>query len=259
MLLEQRLNQFATRMGQQFKTERLAILAQLGNLLSMPTVAKDVAGAITEVYGLATGQVQANRITGMIDAANLPVHQMTKIRKSTALAIADISQADQDAISVDGADGTCNALRIASGELYIYDGGPKTDPASYTALADHTPEWDLIQNKPQTFDSTIAKVAGLDGALSTLQGGIGQAALQAQQNLDQLSQTVQTNQAEAVADKEELLQALAGHEMAIGKRVRYDEAQILTAEEKAQALANIGAQAAVTVGNLVAIFEAELV
>lgn len=56
--------------------------------------------------------------------------------------------------------------------------------------------------------------------------------------------------------------AIAGLLTAVGNRVAYDQAQTLTAPQKAQAIANIGAVSAVDVGdtaaNFVATFEAAL-
>lgn len=170
----QRLAQFSTRVGQEFKAFRLSFESKLGNLLAMPTADKTVAGAITEVYNLANAPVTANRIQGLLDPSNIPVQNFTKVHKSTASSIADLSQADQDALSADGTAGTCNAIRLATGGLLIYDGGSKTDEMSFTPLADHSPEWSLIEGKPSLFPTSVALVDGLAGVLSTLQTGINQ-------------------------------------------------------------------------------------
>ncbi len=278
MFLEQRLSELAVRIGQQIKIERLAHLAKFGNLNAMPTVDKTVAGAIAELYAQATGPIAANRLTGMIRPENLPVQQVLKIHKSTANSIAELSQADQDALTTDGVNGTCNAIRLGNGLLLTYDGGTKTDIASFTPLADYTPDWELITGKPLRFVSTIALVDGLEAALGGLQANIndlgqtvaGNRTL-AQNALAALEQTVAGNRTLAEDADADLMQLLTGHELsiqellaaklaqqeALSKTVRFD-AQSLTSAQKAQALANIGAQPEVTNLNLIALFEAEL-
>lgn len=169
MTLIERLSQLAGRIGQEIKAVKTLFEGKIGNTTALPTTSKELVGSITEVYSLATGQVNSSRLVGLIDPANVPVQQFFKTRKTTAISIAALSVGDQAALTTNGANGTCNVVILANGEVYIYDGGTKTDVASYTPVADHTPEWSLIASKPTEFASTIVLVAGLSAALSGLQ------------------------------------------------------------------------------------------
>lgn len=166
MPLETVLSNFATRVGQAVSLFKNQLLAKIGNTDTLPTTARDLSGAVTEVYGLATGPVLATRLQGLLDPANIPVQSAIRIYKSTALSIPALTTADQSMLSITGAAGTFNGLRLGNGEVYIYDGGDKLDEYSYTPLVDHTPEWSLVADKPTSFPSTIAEVAGLPVALN---------------------------------------------------------------------------------------------
>jgi hypothetical protein len=159
------LSNFATSVGNTLRNIRLALEAKIGNTAALVTTNKDLAGAVNEVHGLATGPVSTNRLDGLIDPANMPVQKILGVYKSTALSIATLSVADQAQLSTNGANNTFNGLRLAGGQVYIYDGGDKTDEMSFTPIADHTPSWGLVEDKPTSFPSTIGEVAGLSNAL----------------------------------------------------------------------------------------------
>ncbi|GAB3568933.1 hypothetical protein GCM10027578_22410 [Spirosoma luteolum] len=95
-----------------------------------------------------TDTIAASRLTGLIDAALIPVINMFKPFASTAATIAALSAADQNQIAADGKNGKFNAVTLSDGSTYVYSGGTKNDPASYTLIADTTPDWAFIQNKP---------------------------------------------------------------------------------------------------------------
>ncbi len=165
MTLAQALSSFATHIGNRLSQLRDAIDAKFGNLQALPTTNKDVTGSITELYGIATGDVNTSRLRGLIDPANMPVQKILGVYKSTALTIQTLSVADQAQLTTNGANNTFNGLRLGGGEVFIYDGGSKTDPMSYTPIADHSPSWDLVEDKPTSFPSSINDVTGLPNAL----------------------------------------------------------------------------------------------
>ncbi len=90
----------------------------------------------------------ASQLTGFIDPARLPVLSVIKAFNSAAVSIATLSQNDQDQLSTTGGIGSYNAVRISTGELYIFNGGSKIDVTSYTLVTDITPDWSSITNKP---------------------------------------------------------------------------------------------------------------
>lgn len=83
--------------------------------------------------------------TGTIDVARLPAALFASPIVSSG-GIADLSSGQQDQIF----GGT--SVVTTDGRHWKYSGtGSKTDEASYVELADKTPEWSVIANKPATF------------------------------------------------------------------------------------------------------------
>ena len=151
-------------------TNRLKPLAALVGTTGLTTSAQTLTGAVNElrsgkadsasVYTKAqtdsalsgkqntTDPLDASRLTGDIDPARIPVINYFKAHVSTAATIATLSSSDQAKITNTGKSGTFNAVTLSDGSTYVYSGGTKTDPASYTLLSDVSPDWQTIANKP---------------------------------------------------------------------------------------------------------------
>lgn len=108
----------------------------------------------------------ASAITsGLIDPARIPVlpSQNTVTSSSDLSALTE----DQQALVVEGV-----IVTSADGWRWVYKGsGSKTDSGSYIQLADITPDWSVIQNKPASFSPlahshVIGDVTGLQDALN---------------------------------------------------------------------------------------------
>ncbi len=96
---------------------------------------------------------------GVLDPARIPVIN-TSIQVISQGGLADLTQGQQDTI-VQGA-----IVTTTDGQRYVYVGGSKTSSASYIALADITPDWNVIANKPTSFNPTshthsVSEVTGL--------------------------------------------------------------------------------------------------
>lgn len=115
-------------------------------------------------YAAATHQHSAADITsGTIDPARLPVLP-SSIQVVSSGTIPNLTQAEQDQI-VAGA-----VVTTSDGGRYIYRAGAKTNTDSYVKLADLTPDWSVIANKPTAFtpathQHTISDTTGLEAAL----------------------------------------------------------------------------------------------
>jgi hypothetical protein len=98
--------------------------------------------------------------TGVLDPARIPVIN-TSIQVISQGGLADLTVSQQDEI-------TKGALvTTTDGQRYVYTTGSKTNSSSYILLADVTPEWSVIANKPVTFaptshTHTVSEVTGLD-------------------------------------------------------------------------------------------------
>lgn len=103
----------------------------------------------------------ASAITsGVFDIARIPVLP-SQLQFTSSGGLADLTTAQQNAI------GQGSIVTTTDGYRWVYNGsGSKTVAGSYTQLADITPEWDIIANKPSTFPSTIAQVSDLTTALN---------------------------------------------------------------------------------------------
>lgn len=107
-----------------------------------------------------TGNYDAANLTGTIDPARLPVVMAGEINRVVAITtIANLTTSQQAEIS----NGTI--VTTADGFRWTYLSGPKTDEESYVQMADVTPEWGVIANRPSVFPSNIANVTGLQTAL----------------------------------------------------------------------------------------------
>lgn len=71
-------------------------------------------------------------------------------------------------------------VTTTDGFRWVYTGdGDKRYDSSYVKLADITPDWDVITNKPTSFPTTehghnISAISGLEGRLSTIETGLTQ-------------------------------------------------------------------------------------
>lgn len=103
-------------------------------------------------------------VSGVLDVARIPIlpsqNTVTSAGDLTALT------ADQQAQIVEGV-----VVTTTDGWRWVYKGsGAKTNADSYIQLADITPDWTVIQNKPSSFpssphDHAIPDVTGLQDAL----------------------------------------------------------------------------------------------
>jgi microcystin-dependent protein len=132
---------------------------------------------IADVTGLQTaldGKAAVNHVhdasqitSGTLDPARIPVLPSQKQIASSG-ALADLT-ADQVAQVGQG-----TVVTTTDGFRWVYTGtGDKKTQASYIALADITPEWNTVQNKPATFppqahQHQVADVSGLADALAAL-------------------------------------------------------------------------------------------
>jgi ligand-binding SRPBCC domain-containing protein len=96
---------------------------------------------------------------GVLDPARIPVIN-TSIQVISQGGLADLTQEQQDSV-VQGA-----IVTTTDGQRYVYVGGTKTIVGSYIALADITPDWNVISNKPSLFTPsshthTVSEVEGL--------------------------------------------------------------------------------------------------
>jgi hypothetical protein len=96
---------------------------------------------------------------GVLDPARIPVIN-TSIQVISPGGIADLTLSQQNEISA-GA-----LVTTTDGQRYVYTSGSKTNTASYILLADITPEWSVIANKPLTFTPVshthdVSEVVGL--------------------------------------------------------------------------------------------------
>ncbi|MGH8431021.1 MAG: hypothetical protein ACREUF_11530 [Solimonas sp.] len=89
--------------------------------------------------------------TGTVDPARLPVLP-SSVQIVSSGAIADLTTAQQNEI------GDGSIVTTTDGRRWVYTGsGSKTAEASYIELADITPEWAVISNKP----ANVTSLAGL--------------------------------------------------------------------------------------------------
>lgn len=111
------------------------------------------------LYDLKSETLAASRLTGVIDRARIPVLPSGRQFASTG-GLPQLTSAQQAEI------GEGSIVTTTDGMRYVYSGqGSKTVAASYTVLADITPDWDALANKPSFYPSNIANVAGLQSAL----------------------------------------------------------------------------------------------
>ena len=96
---------------------------------------------------------------GVLDPARIPVIN-TSIQVISQGGLVDLTQAQQDTI-VQGA-----IVTTTDGQRYVYVSGSKVSAGSYIALADVTPDWSVIANKPTAFvpathTHNVSEVTGL--------------------------------------------------------------------------------------------------
>lgn len=101
---------------------------------------------------------------GVLDPARMPVIN-TSIQVISQGGLADLTQEQQDSV-VQGA-----IVTTTDGQRYVYVGGTKTIVGSYIALADITPDWNVISNKPLSFAPSshthaISEVTGLQSTVT---------------------------------------------------------------------------------------------
>lgn len=100
---------------------------------------------------------------GVLDPARIPVIN-TSIQVISQGGLADLTPEQEDTI-VQGA-----LVTTTDGYRYVYTGGSKTSSASYIALADITPDWNVLANKPTEFNpsSHSHTVGDIDGLQSVV-------------------------------------------------------------------------------------------
>jgi hypothetical protein len=102
--------------------------------------------------------------SGVLDPARIPVIN-TSIQVISQGGLADLTLEQQNTI-VQGA-----LVTTTDGYRYVYASGSKTSSASYITLADVTPDWSVIANKPTEFNPsshshTISEVTGLQSTVT---------------------------------------------------------------------------------------------
>lgn len=116
------------------------------------------------LYLLKTDDVPAANITGVLDISQIPVLPTQRPIMSSG-GLADLTTEQQTDIN----EGTL--VGTTDGKRWVYSGtGSKTVEASYVVLADITPEWNTIENRPSTFPAAphehpMGDVTGLNDAL----------------------------------------------------------------------------------------------
>lgn len=107
--------------------------------------------------------IAASKLTGTIDPARLPVLP-SSVQVVSSGAIADLT-APQQADIGDG-----SVVTTTDGRRWVYTGsGSKTSEGSYIELADITPEWAVIANKPTTLAGYgISDAQPLDSDLTSI-------------------------------------------------------------------------------------------
>lgn len=107
------------------------------------TIPNIAAGKISGTFGDASiSDVAASKLTGTIDPARLPVLPGT-VQIVSSGGIANLTAPQQAEI------GDGSVVTTTDGRRWIYTGsGSKTAEASYIEMADVTPEWTAIANKP---------------------------------------------------------------------------------------------------------------
>lgn len=111
------------------------------------------------LYDKKSDTLAASRLTGVIDRARIPVLPSGRQFASSG-GLPQLTSAQQAEI------GEGSIITTTDGMRYVYTGqGSKTVAASYTLLADITPDFDALANKPPFYPSNIVNVAGLQSAL----------------------------------------------------------------------------------------------
>jgi len=116
-----------------------------------------VATAIATKANVSHTHSASDITSGVFDVARIPVLPSQTVQVSSGT-LANLTTAQQNAI-VQG-----TVVTTTDGNRYVYNTGTKTLAASYIQLADITPEWSVIANKPSF--ATIAT----SGAYSDLSG-----------------------------------------------------------------------------------------
>lgn len=96
------------------------------------------------LFDLKADGIASSRLTGVIDIDRIPVLPSQKTYTSSG-GIADLTGPQQALI------GEGTIITTTDGRRWVYTSGSKTSEASYTILADVTPSWSSITDKPSTF------------------------------------------------------------------------------------------------------------
>lgn len=116
------------------------------------------------LYDKKSDTLAASRLTGVIDIARIPVLP-SQLQFVSSGGLANLTAQQQADI------GRGSIVTTTDGFRYVYSGsGSKTTSASYTVLADITPAWDSVSDKPSYFPTNIANVSGLQSALDAKAG-----------------------------------------------------------------------------------------
>lgn len=119
------------------------------------------------LYDLKSDTLSAARLTGTLDPARLPgtVFQAPIVAASN---IASLTAAQQNEIRIG------STIVTSDGVFWSFLGGTKTAEASYRAMADTTPPWSAIADKPTSFNPTahVHHITDTNGLLDALNGKV---------------------------------------------------------------------------------------
>jgi hypothetical protein len=124
-----------------------------------------------DLYQQKTDLVAADRITGVLSVDRIPVLPSQRQFMSSG-DLSALTSGQQSEI------GRGSVVTTTDGMRYVYSGeGSKTVAASYTVLADITPEWNVISNRPSQFPPTAhthpwGEVTGKPDLVTNGQGSV---------------------------------------------------------------------------------------
>ena len=126
---------------------------------ALDALAESTDEALAEKAALVHTHDASAIVSGVLDPARIPVLTGSRNRVISSGGIADLTLGQQNSITVN------TYVFTQDGFMWVWTGsGSKTDEASYIKLADVTPEWSAVANKPSTFDTTSTLISDATAA-----------------------------------------------------------------------------------------------